>query len=185
MAGLLLLEEWDAWPGKADEGAGFFWLVVGFATVAGLLLEEWDAWLGDDDGGADFIWVVVVGCALMAGVLLEEWDAWLGEADAGDWLGVVEPEVLATSTRIGAALAAEEEDAELVAGEDGTGLTLPIPLPLAPPTTHPGTRSAGVAGAGPSVTAIQPGRCDNRAPGPPCSSGRGFFAAHEFITESG
>jgi len=85
-------------------------------------------------------------------------------------------------------VAVEEEDAEPGAGEDGAGFPLPVPLvlplPLPLPATHPGTTFAAVAGAGPSVTATHPGRCDNRFPGPTSSSGMGFFAAQEFITES-
>jgi len=81
-------------------------------------------------------------------------------------------------------LVAEEDDVELGAGGDRAGFPLPVPLPITLPATHPGTTSAEVAAAGPSVTAIQPGRCDNRVPGPTSSSGMGFFAAQVFITES-
>jgi len=46
--GLLLLEECDAWPGKADEAAGFFWVVVCCEAMAGLLLlEECGSWHGE------------------------------------------------------------------------------------------------------------------------------------------
>lgn len=51
------------------------------------------------------------------------------------------------------------------------------------PGTQPGTMSAAVADAGPSVTATQPGRWGL---GPTkFSEGTGLCAAHEFITSSG
>jgi len=63
---------------------------------------------------------------------------------------------------------------EFVEGEPESGTALPFP----PPGTHPGTRSAAVAGAGPSVTAMQPGKLGNKLPGSTCSAGRGFGAEH-------
>ena len=53
---------------------------------------------------------------------------------------------------------AEEDGAE---DEVTTGTALPFP----PPTTQPGTRSKGVAFAGPLVTATQPGKFFNKLPG--------------------
>lgn len=53
------------------------------------------------------------------------------------------------------------------------------------PDTQPGTRSAAVAGAGPLVTATQPGRLGKRAfVGATSSLGNGFGAAHEFMSAS-
>ena len=53
------------------------------------------------------------------------------------------------------------EDKAVLKGisEIGTALSFP------PPGTQPGTRFAGLAGAGPSVTATQPGKFDNTFPG--------------------
>ena len=54
---------------------------------------------------------------------------------------------------------AEDEAAPEGIPEIGTG------VPLPPPATQPGTLSAAVALAGPSVTATQPGKFANKLPG--------------------
>ena len=97
-------------------------------------------------------WGAVGGEVLAGGALLEEGGTGLDEAGpvalfagallelAGDWE------------------AEEEEGAE---DEAAAGTALPFP----PPTTQPGTRSKGVAFAGPLVTATQPGKFFNKLPG--------------------
>jgi hypothetical protein len=111
----------------------------------------------------------------MPGVLLE---AGLDEACPGEPAsGGETPESAKCTTGIGVGDVEVGLCAEVVA-EDGTG----VAFAFAPPGTHPGTRSWGVAGAGPSVTAMQPGRLGNRVPGPTTSWGIGFGAEHPSIS---
>jgi len=55
----------------------------------------------------------------------------------------------------------EAEEGAVLEGIPEIGTALPFP----PPGTQPGTRFAEVALAGPSVTATQPGKFDNKLPG--------------------
>jgi hypothetical protein len=118
------------------------------------------------------IWVVeaasrLAGSAEVPGALLGEWDIWLDKDEdvagtvtlfAGAWLELAGDLVYAAP----AGLEAEEgaEDGAALEGILEIGTALPFP----PPGTQPGTRSAGVAGAGPSVTATQPGKFDDTLP---------------------
>ena len=111
------------------------------------VLAEAASWLA---GGVD-----------MPGALLGEGDIWPDEAaliTAGAWLelagGILDAEPAGMEAEEGAA-----EEAALE-GEPDIGTA----FPLAPPGTQPGT-SCPEAGAGPSVTATQPGRFGNRLPG--------------------
>jgi hypothetical protein len=115
------------------------------------------------------IWVVeaaswLVGGAEVSGALLGEAYIWLDET------GMVALFARALLELAGeivdaapAGLEAEEgaEDDAVLEGISEIGTALPFP----PPGTQPGMRFAGVAGAGPSVTATQPGKFDNTLPG--------------------
>ena len=107
-----------------------------------------------------------------------------GELEAGNELELLGTEPSPASPEagdvLGGGLAGGLEagiELELVlCGELDTGEGFPEP------ETQPGSRSASVAGAGPSVTATQPGRYGM---GPWTSSeGKGLGAAHEFISSS-
>lgn len=114
-------------------------------------------------------WVVgaanwLAGGSEVPGALLGEGDIWLDEARtvalfAGALVELAGDIVDAAPAGSEAEEGAEEEAALEGISEIGTA------LPFPPPGTQPGTRSAGVAGAGPSVTATQPGKFDNTLPG--------------------
>src|SRR6266852_6976134 len=111
-------------------------------------------------------WLAAEGVPL-AGALLGEGDIWLDEAgEAASFAGVGVLLGLAAGDIAPAAPAApeeaegaEDEAAVEFVPEIGTG------VPLPPPITQPGTRSLGVALAGPSVTATQTGKFGNKLPG--------------------
>ena len=119
----------------------------------------------------------------MPGVLLEALSEWLDEACPGEPAsGGETPESSKCTTGIGVGDVEVRFCAEVVveeSKEDGTGVELSFALLAG---THPGTRSAGVAGAGPSVTATQPGRLGKSFPGPTTSWGIGFGAEHASIS---
>jgi hypothetical protein len=98
------------------------------------------------------------------GALLGEGGIWLDEAGtvvlfAGALLELARDIVDAAPAGLEAEEGALYEAALEGIPEIGTALSFP------PPGTQPGTRFAGVAGAGPSVTATQPGKFDNTLPG--------------------
>jgi len=68
--------------------------------------------------------------------------------------------------------------------EVGTPDEAALPPPPTPMAVHPGTRSAGLAGPGPSVTATQPGRYGSTCPTDTASWGYGSGAEHAFISAS-
>ena len=115
------------------------------------------------------IWVVeaaswLAGGAEVPGALLGEGDIWLDEAAKVEVVAGASLELAGDTVDAAAAgLEAEEgaEDEATLEGISEIGTVLPFP----PPGTQPGTRFAGVAGAGPSVTATQPGKFDNTLPG--------------------
>ena len=107
-----------------------------------------------------------------------------GELEAGNELELLGTEPLPASPKAG----------DVLGGGLAVGLEAGIELELVlcreldigegfpEPETQPGSRSASVAGAGPSVTATQPGRYGM---GPWTSSeGKGLGATHEFISSS-
>lgn len=107
----------------------------------------------------------MAGGAEVPGVLLGEEGIWLDEAGTGTVLLFAGMLLELAGDLVYAApadLEAEEgaEDKAALEGILETGTALPFP----PPGTQPGTRSAGVAGAGPSVTATQPGKFDDTLP---------------------
>lgn len=140
------------------------------ADTRGTLPEETDVGLGGggsvapDGRGASV-------CTFEEGAGVEAEDG-AGDADA---VGAAVP---------GALNGAEDgtEDAAVLDGTRELGtlvpfVAVPFPaVPFPPPGTHPGTRSAAVASAGPSVTATQPGKFASMAPGSSFSPGTGFGA---------
>jgi len=119
-------------------------------VLAGICVIETASWLA--------------GSAEVPGALLGEGDIWLDSAGtvalfAGALLELAGDIIDAAP----AGLEAEEgvEDEAALEGILKIGTALPFP----PPGTQSGTTSAGVAGAGPSVTATQPGKFDNTLPG--------------------
>lgn len=131
---------------------------------------------GVTDGGAGVVVVVVVE---ELGPPFEECGGLDKGVDVEPLGGVPSPEA---GVRVGGGLARELEgggiELELVfCGETSTGFPVP--------ELQPGTRSAGVAAAGPLVTATQPGRYGRRPfGGATSSSGNGFGAEHEFMSAS-
>ena len=111
-------------------------------VLAGIWVVEATSWL--EDGAEVDIWLDGAGTvALFAGASFEL---------AGDIVDAAP-----------AGLEAEEgaKDEAALEGIPEIGTALPFPLP----GTQPGMRSPGVAGAGPSVTATQPGKFDDTLPG--------------------
>ena len=107
----------------------------------------------------------MAGGAEVPGALLGKEDIWPDEAGtgmvvlfAGASLELAEDLVYAAPADLDA-----EESAEDKVTLEGI-LEIGTVLPFPPPGTQPGTRSAGVAGAGPSVTATQPGKFDDTLP---------------------
>src|SRR5579863_1002810 len=117
------------------------------------------------------------------GSLLEAWGIWLGEAGEVVETPGTGSEGCATAAFTGRAALGDmeaEEDPRVGTPTDGVVL----PLPPTPMALHPGTRFAGLAGPGPSVTATQPGRLGNSSPGSTSSSGNGLGAEHAFESAS-
>jgi hypothetical protein len=106
----------------------------------------------------------LAGGAEVPGALLGGGDIWLDEAGTVALIAGALLELAGDIVDAAPAGWEAEEGAEDEAALEGTS-EIGTALPFPPPGTQPGTRSAGVAGAGPSVTATQPGRFDNTLPG--------------------
>ena len=168
----------------------FISVAASWLAVAGGLLGEGDMRLVREAVAAGPGRSFVAGVSLrLAGGLLGEGDMWLvreavaagpGRSSvAGVSLGLARGILVAA---VPAGMEEGEEGAEEEAGALEFIPEIGTALPFPPPITQPGTRSLAVAGAGPSVTATQPGKFRNKLPGSTFSLGRGFFAAHWFIT---